>query len=221
MSRLPLRWLPFGLASVLALGGLSACAEVIGIEDAELDPCETYCSTVMTNCTGDLQQFASMQTCSAICLQWQLGTPGVTNQNDVRCRLFQAEQAGATGEPQNHCPNAGPAGDACGGDECANFCELFNAICPLQVSQTHEDVLRCQTDCAAFGEADMGVFSASIVDGDTLQCRWYHLSAAALDPATHCAHVAGEAECVDVGSGGAGAGGGTGGTGGVGGAGGG
>jgi hypothetical protein len=38
-------------------------------------------------------------------------------------------------------------------------------------------------------------FNASIDEGDSLQCRLYHVSAATLDPVLHCPHAGGAPPC--------------------------
>jgi hypothetical protein len=40
-------------------------------------------------------------------------------------------------------------------------------------------------------------YSTAIQDGDSVQCRLYHVTAATLDSRTHCSHAAGVALCVD------------------------
>ena len=40
-------------------------------------------------------------------------------------------------------------------------------------------------------------YGTSIQNGDSVQCRLYHVTAATLDSRTHCSHAAGVALCVD------------------------
>jgi hypothetical protein len=52
----------------------------------------------------------------------------------------------------------------------------------------------CLTACADVN--DLGGYTTSTQAGDSIQCRLYHVSAASLDPKTHCPHAAGEQICV-------------------------
>ena len=186
------------LRRILALGALlivplAACEQVLDIQDPQLDPCTEYCDTVQTNCVGGVQQYATFDACFSTCQAFALGVEGVTDRNDVQCRAAQATAAG--GEADVHCPQAGPAGDACGGDECVNFCDLFFQVCPSVAGEEHENKARCRDDCRAFTRVNDGLFTSNVLDGDNLQCRWYHLEAATLDADIHCLHVAGISEC--------------------------
>jgi len=220
------------LRRVFALGVLLvlplACEQVLDIQDPQLDPCTDYCETVQANCTGEFEQYATFDVCLSTCQALAVGTEGVTDQNDVQCRMGQARAAGS-GEANVHCPQAGPAGDTCGGDECASFCDLFFNVCPTLAGEAHENEGQCRDDCRAFTRVNGGLFTSNVLDGDNLECRWYHLESATLDAGTHCPHTAGISKCVGdstfsgasssttTGAGGAGGSGGSGGDGGAGG----
>ena len=93
------------------------CASILGIEDAELkesatdsggsagvsgtggEPtlCETYCDTVMENCTGNLSVYSSLDQCLALCLTIPGGQPEDDSEDTVHCRLNQAIAAGEIG----------------------------------------------------------------------------------------------------------------------------
>lgn len=202
------------LATALLLP-LAACEQVLDIEDPQLDPCNEYCEAVIANCTGEFTQYATFDVCLSTCESFEIGVDGVTNQNDVQCRMAQARSA--AGEPPVHCPQAGPAGSSCGGDECANFCELFFDVCPSLAGETHENEAQCLDDCRNFTRVNGGNFTSNVLDGDNLQCRWYHLESATLDADTHCPHTAAISKCVGDSTFTSGAGGSTSGTGGAGG----
>lgn len=71
---------------------------------------------------------------------------------------------------------------------CTDFCADYATTCTDTAWDT------CADDCAAFTQGDVGATA-----GDTLECRAYHLGAAATDAATHCPHASadGGGVCVD------------------------
>lgn len=152
--------------------------------------CDHYCSVVMANCQGPDEVYVSGAICREACLSLPLGTPDDTSGNTVGCRLRNAELAAATGEPGVHCPAAGPGGDGICGPNCAGYCSLMLAHC----NAPDFDLGDCAAACADV--TDPGGYSTAITSGDTLQCRLYHVSAATLDPQTHCIHAAGIELCV-------------------------
>jgi len=72
--------------------------------------CATYCTMVMSACSGDNTQYASTAECMSQCaeLGWPTGTPGATSGNTLACRLYHAGVAAAM--PALHCPHAGASG---------------------------------------------------------------------------------------------------------------
>jgi hypothetical protein len=150
--------------------------------------CERYCTTVMTNCTEANAVYASEITCLAVCAKLAEGSPGDETGDTVECRITQAVLAETTGEPGFSCPAAGPGGNGVCGSNCEAYCELMDAICPSFIDASCLDV------CEAV--PDNGAFNVSIQGGNTIQCRFYHVSAATQSPAFHCPHAAGEAICV-------------------------
>jgi hypothetical protein len=74
--------------------------------------CDVYCSRYFTNCTDDLNQWASMDECMTECDLWYPGTTGDTEGHTVGCRAYWANLA--KGDPELNCGNAGPGG----GDVC-------------------------------------------------------------------------------------------------------
>jgi hypothetical protein len=191
-------WLAFGLPS---------CRQLAGIDDAHLDPaladgateaaatnvCSSYCSAVMQYCTGDFAVYGSEAACEAICAQLPVGNPGDTIGNTVHCRLRNAELAGETGEPNVHCPAAAPGASGVCGSNCEGYCVLMQQICSVRFAQAFQGLVDCQAQCAAL--PTLGAFNLSQASGNSVNCRLWHVSAAALDPGAHCGHAAGDPPC--------------------------
>ncbi len=66
---------------------------------------------------------------------------------------------------------------------CADFCADYLTNCSANTPEWTV-AADCETDCAAWAQGTPGATS-----GDTLECRFYHVTAAAGDPATHCPHA--------------------------------
>jgi hypothetical protein len=201
----------FSTPAVLAalLFGNLRCSSALGIEDAKCDPalpecspdapsrlCQDYCSAVMTNCTDDNAVYESVSTCHAVCKLLDPGEEGTDSGNTVRCRLRQAIAAGPEGvnEPDSHCAGAGPGGEGADGealcaDNCDGYCSLMMAAC-----DDFSSVSACRKACRDV--PDLGGYNTSHSEGDSLQCRLWHLSAASLEPNPHCLHAAGKSYCV-------------------------
>jgi hypothetical protein len=156
--------------------------------------CQEYCDTVATSCTGPNAQFASAVACLAVCALLDPGTPGDTSGNTVECRLGRAQLAAGTGEPGNYCFSAGPGGAGACGSNCDGFCTLMTQKC----TELGDDAA-CLQACAQVPDLAQGstkqTYNASLQAGDSLQCRLFHVSAASVDPGTHCIHAAGLAVC--------------------------
>jgi hypothetical protein len=146
--------------------------------------CTTYCDTVATNCTDANDQWGETLPgmCEAVCGTWAAGMPDDDMGNTVACHQYHAAASAEAGA-EVHCPHAGPTGDGFCGDLCENFCELAGEVC----ADTFADNATCMTECEAFD--DMPTYSGATVSGDSYACRMYHLTAAAVDPAGHCAHI--------------------------------
>ena len=196
------------LLPACALAGV-ACAQVLGIEDAALDPqfaaqalCNEYCNTVEASCTGDFDVYTSPETCRGVCSALPLGEPGAAIGNSIHCRLENARAAGSTQEFAEHCPAAGPGGDDICGENCEAYCLVLAKACPNEFTRFNGQA-DCLDECRTL--TDLGGFDISQNKGDTMQCRLYHVSAASHKPDPHCAHAIGEAPCI-AGEGGAGGG---------------
>ncbi len=156
------------------------------------DECVEYCDRVMSNCTDEFAVYASEEACLAVCALLPLAGDDT---NTVECRSEQARLAGSTGEPNVHCPAAGPGGSTPRGAEgCGTNCESYCYLQPLACGDTTELVLEaneCLRRCRAL--PDEGNFDVALHhDGDNVQCRLVHVSSAALGPSaaeTHCWHA--------------------------------
>jgi len=193
----------------LLLLGTLRCSSVLGIEDAKCDPalpdcdhngpstlCRDYCSEVMANCTGDNAVYEGIATCYAVCKNLEPGAAGDDTGNTARCRLHQATEAGPAGvnEPKQHCPGAGPGGEGPNGellcaDNCEGYCSIMQAVC-----DDYSSVEACLSDCNK--AQDLGGYNTAHSEGDSVQCRLWHVSAAADEPNPHCLHAAGKSYCV-------------------------
>ena len=163
--------------------------------------CAEYCEAVQDACTADNVQYASEAECMAWCgtvATLPIGERGDTDGNTVGCRLYHAGVA-ALEDPEIHCAHAGPyGGDTCG-SLCDNFCHLSQSIC------TGPDAIFDNADACATACADFAMDGElTDTDGDTLQCRLYHLGVAGTNPPStaevHCPHAAvdGGETCVDA-----------------------
>lgn len=163
--------------------------------------CEAYCDNVTTNCTGANQQYADEAECLETCegFGWEAGDAvtagGPLSGNSIGCRTYHGGAPAVEG-PALHCPHAGPTG----GNTCGTWCEVYCAAA-LEVCTGDEaiyaDMAECMTACTPLDdEAAPGV-----TDGDSVQCRLYHLNVALVsgDTAMHCPHAAADGGGVCIG----------------------
>ncbi len=208
---------PLRIFALLTLLPVSACADLLDIQDAEVDPtleaattgassgtgvdasplCAGYCDVVMANCQDELMVYKTAEVCLAVCAALPAGTRGDASGNSIECRRRSAELAPA--EPGYYCPIAGPSGNGGCGSDCAALCALTTAVCVGDDAQW-PSVEDCLTECATV--PDLGTYSvsdqANMYVGNHVQCRISHAGAAALaDPDKHCRHAAGSAPCAD------------------------
>ncbi len=176
---------------VLAAGSaplLQGCQSLAGIEERGLGPCGEYCEAIMATCRGEDAAYASFDTCLGVCERLPVGDPNEpAGSNSIACRLAEVRLA-ANSEPDVHCPRAGPAGGgSCGADSpCESYCTLFQDACP-DAAAAYGALDDCEAACSAL--VDTGSFSAlGNYEGDTLQCRLVHVSAATVDD-SHCVHA--------------------------------
>jgi hypothetical protein len=175
--------------------------------------CADYCTTVMENCTGPNAQYVAVgastaqEICEGMCAFFPPGTFGDETGNTLGCRQYHAGAAGL-GQPDFHCPHAGPMGGlTCGGDtlsQCDVFCFLAIDICSDQETPPYTSLAQCQEQCLGSGAGGGGgasgyaghdePFNTSDIAGDTFACRAYHLTATIDEALVHCPHVAAESD---------------------------
>ena len=162
--------------------------------------CATYCAAVTTACTGDNAQYADQAACEAYCATWaQLpaGSQTDTAGNTVGCRTYHAGVASTDAEAATiHCGHAGPTGGNVCGSWCDNYCHLSQTNCAGD-NELFADTAACTSACGDYPTT--GAIGAT--DGDSVQCKLYHLGVAGSDGATsaavHCSHggVDGDGVC--------------------------
>lgn len=181
------------LTWIAALAALGACGVGDAPPAAGTPTCADYCGDVMAACGGGDAQYASEAECLAYCDDtgaFGVGSTDDADTNTIGCRIFHA---GAAADDATHCIHAGPTGGGVCGTWCDNYCDMALRHCTGE-GALYADRAACEAACAAFStdgaQGDAG--------GDTVQCRLFHLGAAAGD-ATHCAHAApdGGGVCVD------------------------
>ena len=151
--------------------------------------CAAYCAKIQMNCTTDdggsgNAQYPDVQTCTSYCTTaagWPAGMTGDQTGNTIGCRLYHAGAAAA--DPVLHCPHAGPTGGAVCGSLCENYCQLMAKNCTG--ANAVYDMATCMTKCATIPTNG----KPNDTTGNSVQCRIYHLGAAASDPVTHCPHA--------------------------------
>lgn len=147
--------------------------------------CNNYCDMAIAHCTGDNEIFANKLDCVAYCgadgAAWATGAQGDTDGNSVNCRIYHLGAAAAA--PADHCQHAGTTGANTCGTYCENYCALAIGQC-VGGNQLYANQGECETACAGFPTNG----NIGDAEGDTVQCRLYHLGAAVADPDTHCEH---------------------------------
>jgi hypothetical protein len=184
VTRVPLLALLFGALSQ----ALGACQSLAGIEPRTYDdPCAAYCALAKEVCTGSAQLYATDDTCYGVCKLLKVGDPNEPTGDNLACRTKQLQLAQQTNEPggaASYCAHAGPVTNGVCASNCTTYCSLFTAACPAGVEPAN-----CVDRCA--GLEDTGGFDVnSNYYGDTLQCRFVHISVATLNPSEHCPHAA-------------------------------
>jgi len=169
---------------------------------------QAYCDTIQAPCTGSNAQYPSANQCLATAAAFVLGSSTDMTGDTLACRIYHAQNAMITGDTAVHCPHAGPAGEkidrstgVCSASPCDAFCNLNVAVCGTDanaiVANHYADKATCMTACAGFAKTP--AYSAPAPSGNTMACRLYHLTNAALyknglpsDPALHnfhCGHT--------------------------------
>lgn len=170
--------------------------------DTPVSMCETYCTEITTYCVGGLQQYVDTEQCMHICELLPQGTLGEATGNTVACRLKNAADARyASGvERGRYCRRAGPGGDNGCGTNCEGFCSLMQNVCTAEESPLYRfaSTEECMAACSALpdGEVPYSTSDEAVSDGNSVQCRLFHVnSAAMLDPLEHCEHAMGFTLC--------------------------
>jgi hypothetical protein len=163
--------------------------------------CTTYCNAIQTNCTATNAQYPDAAHCMAACASFAIGTTGEQVGNTLGCRQYHAG-APSMSLPTTHCPHAGPGGDLTSvtappgtcGDACTSFCTLEIKACGTTASAPttgqYADMNACVTACKAFPNS--GHLYGPTAKGDSLACRLYHATNAAMtgNAMVHCPHTA-------------------------------
>ena len=179
-----------GAVFAIAISSLAACG---GDDGGSSDlTCESYCTSLMSNCTATNQQFSSMENCMSSCAHYPEGDVADTTGNTLGCRTYHAGSP-AKNVPTEHCVHAGPGGAAPGGtgpcgSTCESFCTLVLGSCTGANAQYGGDMNTCMTACAGFPMTPM--YSSSQTGGNSFACRLYHATVASGSPDTHCKHTA-------------------------------
>jgi hypothetical protein len=171
--------------------------------------CTNYCTTIATSCTGNLAQFGGTSAadatahCMGTCATFM---NSATQAGDtIGCHLYHAQVAGMPGNATTHCPHAGPGGDVLGttsatcGDPCVNFCSIVQGAC-TGANVVYATTAECMTTCSGFltptpvapYTVNTTTFPSTNPSGNTLACRLYHATNAAVSAAaavTHCPHT--------------------------------
>lgn len=177
------------------------CRGVLGIEEREFDStladggdgalsCAAYCAEVAEACTGSHQQYASEEACLKLCKTFPAGTLADETGHTLGCRINAAKEVKATGEVEG-CLAAGPGGSGVCGTNCQAYCTSVEALCPTQFATFAGKCLdRCGDvpDCKDY-QAD------PLRNDDSIQCRLFHVSSAAVGPGTHCPHTIAVGKC--------------------------
>lgn len=168
--------------------------------------CATYCDLIQRLCIGENQQFGSTETCMGICATFPPGTLFDESGYTLGCRIHVLRNNQAMIESPD-CREAGPTGEGVCGSNCESFCVSMMVVCPGSYPDLGDCLRGCSEllDCHDYTVPAPGAKSP---DEPSLQCRFYHLSAAAQDlggrtgsaltePQTHhCPHAAGLTKCI-------------------------
>jgi hypothetical protein len=186
-------------------GGTSGSTVAEGGAGGESTPasmCETYCREITSYCVGSLQQYVDEEQCLRVCELLPQGTLGEATGNTVACRLKSAADARyASGvERGRYCRRAGPGGDGGCGTNCEGFCSLMEGVCTAEDAELYRfaNTAECLSACALLpdGEVPYSTSDEAVSDGNSVQCRLFHVnSAAMLDPLEHCEHAMGFTLC--------------------------
>lgn len=167
--------------------------------------CSQYCDAVTRACTKEYSVYGNEEQCLAVCPHLKQGKASDGVGNTVGCRYNAARDIST--EPVD-CRFAGPGGGGVCGDNCDSYCELMSQGCSGDDYKAFwlDDLDKCKRVCRALpdldedGELDSDETRYSALNndardhnGDTVQCRLFHATAAnasVAGPAGHCWHAA-------------------------------
>lgn len=172
--------------------------------------CESYCDSVLANCTGKYEQYRTRGQCLEVCSRLPEGTVGDDNVNTVQCRIRQAHFAEA--EAFFYCKSAGPLGAGKCGTNCESYCALMEKTCTASSTAGNielsyfENTQACLANCAAMPDDPTGptqYSSSATIEpnslvGNNIYCRTYHVTAGIEQDAAseHCPHAMGGDPCI-------------------------
>lgn len=196
MTRSKMRRCAATAGAVVSLWLLGSCQSVAGVEDVEFlgvdessAGCAEYCDEVLEACPGDLSVYDDRETCEATCTAFDATDPS-EQADTLACRLQQARLAARadTSEKSAHCPAAGPGGGlVCTSEtevaDCEGYCSLYMDACDsISMDWGFGNKAECIQKCSALEPAREYTAGSAPDSGDTLACRLYYASRAALDP---------------------------------------
>lgn len=163
--------------------------------------CTKYCEQMQERCTGEHAQYASKDDCLAFCEHVPPGDPNeMKDTPGMYCRHYYAGSPSLTA-PEKYCAAAGPFGGGVCGDRCTAFCQVALSACvPDGGSGPYATVPKCKTACIEYTLVEAGADGGGEgldgpKNGDTLNCRLYHLRKAVTD-ASSCEDLGPDAgEC--------------------------
>ena len=102
-----------GKTETAGSGGASAGSAGLGDAGSSSEPltqaelCEKFCTDEFDICTGDLQQYDTLEDCAAECNQFARGAVGDTSGDTLDCRIYHlgAASGSAAGSATTHCPH--------------------------------------------------------------------------------------------------------------------
>ncbi len=168
-----IEWAQRGECKNAVLDGSEACIT---------NACATYCDLMASNCPAAFPMDPTY--CPDICAVLPSDPGNDADANTVQCRIKYAQEGACDNAHTN-----GGDGSACG-DPCEPYCELMGKNCTGENAQYDND-RACMETCALLDAGGTHNDWDFDIEGETLQCRTYHIGRpAALDPATHCPHAA-------------------------------
>jgi hypothetical protein len=150
------------------------------------ETCENYCMFSEANCMGTAMQYIDNVTCLAYCEQFPYGMWNDTMGNTLGCRVGRTFAA-SFGDNAVNCKVGAASGDNMCGTWCEVYCQLASDICQDE-NQLFENDTYCMDACANYSTFG----KSGDANGDSVQCRIYHLGVAGISPANaiiHCPHA--------------------------------